>query len=245
MGLFRKSNVSSEREDATDILNRKLTMDKEAERAKETGPGSVPVDELKVAGPSTRQPWYRRRSAWELFLQFFAVLMGVSLATMVSSCREKRDAALWNEQSLLGISNEVAANLGMIAERRDYYGRVAEEALGMIEAKGEAATLREVTSFRGLNPVMLRSSAFQVRLQSPPGSIVDYELEERIANLYGRQDWVLAGMDKWMDYIILHTDLYSMSVQDIGVIMKEWENMCTELEAAYRAIQEYLPEPVP
>lgn len=194
---------------------------------------------------ANRGSWLRRRSVWELFLQFFAVMLGVSVATMVNSCREQREAIAWDAKSLQGIANEVSSNLKVISENGAYYNAVAEQAMALMADKGQDVRLVDLTAFRGLNPIMLRSSAFQVRMQSPHGTAVaDYALEEEIANLYSLQDWVLAGMDKWMYYIILHTDLFDMSVKDLGFIMKEWADMCRSLEAAYRELQADLPESI-
>jgi len=77
----------------------------------------------------------RRRSWWELFLQFFAVALGVAAATGVGTWREQRSQQELERRALQGIANEIAINHERLKWRRDYYAAVVAEISELQEQK--------------------------------------------------------------------------------------------------------------
>jgi len=190
--------------------------------------------------PGQRPWWTHRRSWWELFLQFFAVALGVFMGTAVTSWREERAARETERRAVQGIANEVAFNRSALQQRRDYYAMVATEIRAVIAAKGSAAAYADLKTFRGFDQIPLRRSSLEVSMHSQAFGRLDYALAERIAAVYALQDWVLRGHDKWMDYIVQHTN-NSLPLAELGVIMSDWAAMGDQLLAAYEDLQRDLP----
>lgn len=187
----------------------------------------------------------RRRSWWELFLQFFAVALGVAAATGVGTWREQRSLQELERRALQGIANEIAINHERLKWRRDYYTAVVTEISELQQQKGAQATTADLKQFRGLNPILLRRSAFEVSQQSGAFGRLDFATAERTADLYALQDWVLGGVGKWMDYIVQHSSGMILPLTELKMIMRDWTSMCDELLRAYAAIQPSLPKAHP
>jgi hypothetical protein len=70
-----------------------------------------------------------------LFLQFFAVALGVAAATGVGTWREQRSQQELERRALQGIANEIAINHERLKWRRDYYAAVVAEISELQEQK--------------------------------------------------------------------------------------------------------------
>ena len=209
--------------------------------------GAESIDAAKPPLPRGKRgvrSWCRGRNAWDLFLQFFAVMLGVSVATGVASWREERSLKALEQRALQNIANEIALNLERTQLRRDYYYALAEEVGVLLSEKGEQASFSDLKGFRGLNPLILRRSSFDMGIRTQALGHSRYDLAEQIADAYALQDWVYGGMSKWMDYIILHSEGFQIPLRDLGMIMQDWSSMCDELLALYASLQKALPEPV-
>ena len=171
-------------------------------------------------------------------------MLGVTVATAVTSWREQRSLRETEVRALQGIANEVALNRERLTWRRDYYQQVAAEIATLRAEKGADASLADLKTFRGLNPVMLRASSFQIGLQTQALGRFDYALAEEIADVYALQEWVLGGVSKWMDYIVQHSDGMMLPPLQVEMIMGDWANMGGELIEAYAKLQPQLPAPL-
>ena len=171
-------------------------------------------------------------------------MLGVTAATVVTSWREQSSLRETEVRALQGIANEVALNLERLTWRRDYYRQVEAEIAALRKEKGADAALADLKSFRGLNPVILRPSSFQIGLQTQALGRFDYALAEEIADVYALQDWVLGGVNKWMDYIVQHSEGMVLPPVQVEMIMGDWAGMCSELIEAYKTLQVKLPAPL-
>lgn len=184
--------------------------------------------------------WARRRTWWELFLQFGAVLLGVVGGTLVTEWREDRAALEVRQRSLQGIANEIEFNRTLLKSRQEYYQKVVDEIIQVLKEKGEQAEYRDLKSFRGFNPIIVRDSSFQVSIQSQAFGRLEYALAEEIASVYARQEWVKGGVSKWMDYVVQHKNM-SLPVKELGGIFQDWVGMTGEMVGAYERLQTRLP----
>ncbi|KAB2964006.1 MAG: hypothetical protein F9K16_05400 [Thermoanaerobaculia bacterium] len=195
-----------------------------------------------AAGAERRaRGWLRRRPGWELFLQFFAVLLGVSLATAVASWREERAAATTCARALRGLANEVAHNRSGLAERVSYYRSVVDSIDAARRAEGEAAGLDDVTAMRGMNPPFFRRAAYEVSFHSGAFGRFEFALAERIAGTYAQQEWMLAGVDKTSDFIVQRAA--DLRLDDLRMVFADWASMGEELLGAHDRLIAELPRP--
>ena len=207
----------------------------------DSSPPSPPAPAARDS-PGATSRWLWRRSWWELFLQFFAVALGVAAATGVGTWREQRSLQELERRALQGIANEIASNHEHLKWRRAYYASLVTEITELQQQKGAQATAADLKQFKGLNPILLRRSAFEVSQQSGAFGRLDFATAERIADLYALQDWVLGGVGKWMDYIVQHSSGMMIPLTELKMIMSDWTGMCDELLQTYDAIQPSLPE---
>jgi hypothetical protein len=204
-----------------------------------SGPNSTAAG--GAAQPLAAAPWWaRRRTWWELFLQFFAVSLGVVVGTAATTWREERAAKAAELQALQGIANELTFNRQQMKQRVDYYSQVITDIDAAVAARGDAAGIGDVPSFRGLNPVLLRKSSFEVSQYAQAFRRLDYQLAERIAVTYALQDWVLGAYGKWMDFI-LQQSADQIRLQAWRAALSDWVTMGRELLEAYDQILPDLP----
>ncbi len=209
-----------------------------------SAPSAPDAPRSETVAPAARPWWAQRRSWWELFLQFFAVALGVAAATGVGTWREQRNLRVLEQHALQGIANEVAGNRAHLEGRRNYYAAVAAEIEEALQAKQGAAELKDLRQFRGFNPLMLRRSAFEVSQQSRAFGRLDFQKAEQIAMVYALQDWVLSGTQMWMYYVAQHSSGMLLPPPELGRIMRDWAGMCDELLRAYDSLQPVLPAPL-
>lgn len=184
--------------------------------------------------------WARRRTWWELFLQFFAVSLGVVVGTAATTWREERAAKAAELQALQGIANELTFNRQQMKQRVDYYTQVIADIDAAVAARGDAAGIGDVPSFRGLNPVLLRKSSFEVSQYAQAFGRLDYQLAERIAVSYALQDWVLSAYGKWMDLMLQRSE-DEPRLRVWRAAFNDWVIMGRELLGAYDQILPDLP----
>jgi hypothetical protein len=200
--------------------------------------GSAP---LPQSAAQAAAPWWsRRRTWWELFLQFFAVTLGVVAGAAATSWREERASKASEVQALQGIANELAFNRQQMQQRVDYYAQVITDIDAAVTARGEVAGIGDVPSFRGLNPVLLRKSSFDVSQYAQAFRRLDYQLAERIAVTYALQDWVLNAYEKWMDFMIQRSE-DEPRLRAWRAAFNDWVIMGRELLTAYDQILPDLP----
>lgn len=197
-------------------------------------PGAAPP--MPAAAPW----WAHRRTWWELFLQFFAVGLGVVAGTAATTWREERAARAAEQQALQGIANELTFNRQQMQQRVEYYSQVVADIDAAVAARGEAAGMGDVPSFRGLNPVLLRRSSFEVSQYAQSFGRLDYQLAERIAVSYALQDWVLSGYGKWMDLMLQRSE-DELRLRIWRAAFNDWVNMGRELLGAYDQVLADLP----
>jgi hypothetical protein len=202
----------------------------------QTPPAAPPRAESRF--PATRR--WTRGSWWQLFLQFFAVLLGVILGTATTTWREERGWADIRQRALHGLAAEVAYNRTLLSERVAYYNRVVAGIDAAVAAKGDQATLDDVDAMLGLNPPLFRHAAYEVSFHTGAFARFDFGLAERIAATYAMQDWMLRGVDKSADFVVQRFAA-GLAPAELRMVFADWSSMGRMLLRHQEELQGHLP----
>lgn len=164
----------------------------------------------------------------------FSVLLALSLNEWMGQRKERKEV----QQALQSISNELTFNQNFLKDRLIYYSAMRDTLAQLIAQQGSKAAIEKIPGYRGLNPVLLRNSSYQVSIASQVFPHIKYELAERIALIYAIQDFHIKGFDKFLD-----TYMQVDQLGELHNLFSNWVQMSEELIRAYGQIKEVLPPP--
>lgn len=175
-----------------------------------------------------------------LLIQMIMIAFGVYLGMLANDWSTKRKEQREVKNGLQSIANEIAFNKNFLEGRVEYYKQVVTVLDSLIEVRSAEAPIEDIPGFRGINPILLRHSSFQLAQSTQVLSNMDYQLADKIALVYTLQDFQLMGVDKFLDGYVMGQ---VKNLGDFRMMFQNFVMMGEELLRFYTQVQPELPEP--
>lgn len=175
-----------------------------------------------------------------LLIQMIMIAFGVYLGMLANDWSTKRKEQREVKNGLQSIANEITFNKNFLEGRLEYYKQVVTVLDSLVGVRGAEAPIEGIPGFRGINPILLRNSAFELAQSTQVLANMDYQLAESLSLLYAVQDFQLKGVDKFLDGYVMG------QVKDLGDFRMMFQNFVTmgeELLRFYTQVQPELPKP--
>lgn len=141
----------------------------------------APVERLEPVSRAER--W--RSTLYDLFLEAFAVVLGVSVALAVGAWQERRAEAARAEQARQSLVEEVRANRALVEASRAYHAGVLDSLQGYVR---RAATPPPHLFAQGfVHPAQLFTTAWMAAAATDALSLLDYADVLALSRLYAAQ----------------------------------------------------------
>lgn len=175
-----------------------------------------------------------------LLIQMIMIAFGVYLGMLTNDWSAKRKEQRAVQNGLQSIANEITFNKNFLEGRLEYYKQVVIVLDSLIEVRGASAPIKDIPGFRGINPILLRNSAFELAQSTQVLANMDYQRAESLSLLYAVQDFQLKGVDKFLDGYIMGQ---VKDLDDFSAMFQNFVMMGEELVRFYEQMLPELPKP--
>lgn len=173
-----------------------------------------------------------------LVLEIFSVTLSVLVALAIGNWHEERQRRKQVDQALHAIAAECEGNRRMLERRLAYYLEVRNDIQRAIEEQGPDGSLSALEKWRGLQPVMLRDSAYHTAIATEAFSHMDFTLAGAISQVYSLHEFYRTFLDKIMDQML------AGRFENLGMIQRIMEELTAitrdgiKIEAQVKALIE-------
>lgn len=150
-----------------------------------------PTD-ISTKSREARLPWAK------LGLELLVIVIGVLLGLMVNEWREGRNRQAVADNVLTGVASEMSDNHAQLTVMYRYYRTFIGNADSVATARGlsfDALSAAEVPGWRGAMPPMLRSSSYDMLINSGIIKDVPFQVAHDLSRIYNLQS-VLKTFDE-------------------------------------------------
>lgn len=173
----------------------------------------------------------------ELFVQMVSDSFGVLFALWINQWQETKRQQKEVSTALQFITNEITENKLLLERRIEYYQSFRQEADSLLSLGTPA--MEDMKSFKGINPVYLRKSSFELCLNTGVFQHIDYKLADNISGLYAAQDFYIKAIDMMLDQMLANQS--NRSVKTVSGVFGEWSNMGNEIAGYQDTILNLMP----
>lgn len=169
----------------------------------------------------------------EMLLIIFSVFLGLYLTNYFDEQKEKGKTL----HALQSVADEIQWNRNFLQTRIDYYKTIVAELDSMGVSRSNPDPKYPMKLWRGLNPPLLRSAAYQTAVSSQLFVHTDFRTGEKLSIVYSFQDFYMSGVRKIMDNFLDDKVTNKLKLKNylselIGVgseLVKTYEEVHTEI----------------
>lgn len=155
-----------------------------------------------------------------LIVESISVCFGVLIALLANEWRESERTQQQAQVAVDAVTREVSRNRDLLTAKRDYYRNLSGslESLSK-EGQGQALVFEEVKvpGWQGFSPPLFLDAAHKTAMASPAWSTVDFAQAEAFAAAYGMQNFIMMGIDKYLDVFLRQEEIEVNQLRSIFV----------------------------
>lgn len=148
-------------------------------------PVAVPASAVPGDTPAGPSRW--RSTLYDLFVETFAVVLGVTLALLVNDWQSARTDAARAAQVRASLMDELRANRALVVDSRDYH-RGLLDSLGAFSARGATAVSPLLFSRGFVHPATTTSTAWDAAASTGALGLLDYDDVLALSRVYAAQE---------------------------------------------------------